>query len=389
MQAFTFITAQTVVVEPGCSAQLGVWCKRYHAKRVFIVTDRGVVNSGILQPALDSLAAANVAYLVFEDVVADPPEAVVQDAIDKAERYVPHVVIGIGGGSSMDVAKLVSYLAWDDCPHVLDDIIGVDKAERRRLPLIQIPTTAGTGSEVTPIAIVTRNENTKAAVVAPVLLPDVALLDATLTLGLPPAVTAATGLDAMVHAVEAYTSKLKRNPLSCMLAKQALRLLNGSIVRAVEHGDDLEARSNMLLGAMLAGQAFANAPVAAVHALAYPLGGHYHLAHGVTNALMFKHVMEYNLPNAAAYYAELAREILPGGSFASEQVAARALIDHFDKLMRTIKLPLNLQEVGVPANDLDQLAQDAMAQQRLLVNNPREVTLQSALQLYQAAYEHR
>lgn len=388
MQAFTFITAQTVVVEAGCSAQLGEWCKRYHAKRVFIVTDRGVVNSGILQPALDSLAAAKVAYLVFEDVVADPPEAVVQEAIEKAERYVPHVVIGIGGGSSMDVAKLVAYLAWEDCPHVLDDVVGVDKAERRRLPLIQIPTTAGTGSEVTPIAIVTRNEHTKAAVVAPVLLPDIALLDAKLTVGLPAHVTAATGLDAMVHAVEAHTSKLKRNPMSSTLAKQALRLLDGSIRQAVHQGSDLEARSNMLLGAMLAGQAFANSPVAAVHALAYPLGGHYHLPHGVTNALMFKHVMQFNLPVAAQHYAELAREILPG-SFASDLAAAEALIQHFDQLMRDIKLPLSLQEVGVPAADLAQLAQDAMAQQRLLVNNPREVTLQDALNLYQAAYEHR
>jgi len=388
MQAFTFITAQTVVVEPGCSAQLGEWCKRYHAKRVFVVTDKGVVNSGILQPALDSLAAAKVAYLVFEDVVADPPESVVQDAIDKAERYVPHVVVGIGGGSSMDVAKLVAYLAWEDCPHVLDDIVGVDKAERRRLPLFQIPTTAGTGSEVTPIAIVTREGNTKSGIVAPVLLPDVALLDASLTLGLPPHVTAATGLDAMVHAVEAHTSRLKRNPLSSMLAKQALRLLNGSIRQAVVQGDDLQARSNMLLGAMLAGQAFANAPVAAVHALAYPLGGHYHLSHGVTNALMFTHVMRFNLPQAAPLYAELAREILPG-SFGSDQAAAEALIDHFDQLMRAIKLPLSLQDVKVPAADLSMLAQDAMAQQRLLVNNPRDVNLQAALELYQAAYEHR
>lgn len=385
MQAFTFITAQTVVVEAGCSMQLGNWCKRYNAKRVFIVTDKGLAQSGVMQPALDSLTEAKVAYHVFTEVVADPPETVVQEAIDQAERYVPHVVIGFGGGSSMDVAKLVAYLAWEDCPHVLDDIIGVDKAERRRLPLFQIPTTAGTGSEVTPIAIVTRNEHVKSAVVAPVLLPDIALLDANLTLGLPPAITAATGVDAMVHAVEAYTSKLRRNPLSCTLAKQALRLLNGSIRTAVHQGSDVEARSNMLLGAMLAGQAFANAPVAAVHALAYPLGGHYHLPHGVTNALMFKPVLEFNLSHATTHYAELAREIVPA-DFANDNVAAEALINHLWELMVDVKLPLHLKEVGIPASDLNQLAQDAMAQQRLLVNNPREVTLQDALQLYKNAY---
>jgi alcohol dehydrogenase class IV len=246
----------------------------------------------------------------------------------------------------------------------LSELYGVDQVTGGRLPLILVPTTAGTGSEVTPVAVITTGETTKAGVSSPVLLPDVAVLDASLTLGLPASITAMTGVDAMVHAIEAYTSRHKKNPLSDNLAVKALALLSRNIRIAVHEGGNREARENMLLGACLAGQAFANAPVGAVHALAYPLGGHYHIPHGLSNSLVLPCVLEFNASHAEELYAE---------------AALRQLVDD-------VKLPATLQQAGVKESDLEMLASDAMLQQRLLMNNPREVSYEDALSIYKAAY---
>ncbi|KZY10800.1 alcohol dehydrogenase, partial [Alcanivorax sp. HI0035] len=254
-----------------------------------------------------------------------------------------------------------------------------------RLPLIQVPTTAGTGSEVTPVAIVTTGATTKAGVVAPSLLPDLAVLDATLTLGLPAHVTAATGVDAMVHAIEAYTSAHKKNPYSDMLAREALRLLGGNLVTAVKEGDNLAAREACLLGAMMAGQAFANAPVAAVHALAYPLGGHFHIPHGLSNSLVLPEVLKFNATVAAPLYAELA-PILSDRPFTDANDGAQALIAALEALIDAVGLPVRLRDAGVTEESLETLASDAMLQQRLLVNNPRDVSEADALAIYKAVY---
>jgi alcohol dehydrogenase len=209
-------------------------------------------------------------------------------------------------------------------------------------------------------------------------------------LGLPAHVTAATGIDAMVHAIEAYTSKHRKNPLSDMLARQALQLLSGSIVTAVNNGSDLAARSDMLLGALLAGQAFANAPVAAVHALAYPLGGHFHIPHGLSNSLVLPHVMRFNLEQAAPLYAELAPLIMGGASSVQRPGSAASvsakLIEWLEQLIDAVGLPARLRDCGVTEESLPQLASDALLQQRLLINNPREVTEADALTIYRAAY---
>ena len=223
--------------------------------------------------------------------------------------------------------------------------------------------------------------------VSPYLLPDLALLDADLTLGLPPAVTAATGIDAMVHAIESYTSKLKKNPLSDLLAREALRLLAANLERAVGDGGDREARQAMLLGACLAGQAFANAPVAAVHALAYPLGGHFHIPHGLSNALVLPEVIRFNAPAAAGLYAELAPLLLGDRLRPGDRDALTAqLIDELTQLSPRNGLPSRLRDAGVDEAMLPRLAADAMLQQRLLVNNPREVGEADALAIYRAAY---
>ncbi|WP_313466438.1 iron-containing alcohol dehydrogenase, partial [Pseudomonas nitroreducens] len=225
MQPFSFATTAQILCESGSAARLGELCRERGAQRVLIVTDPGITRLNMLDGVLPGFATAGVAVDVFDQVVADPPESVVLAAAEQARKMAAQLVVGYGGGSSMDVAKLVALLAHPSASQGLKDIFGVGNARGPRLPLIQVPTTAGTGSEVTPIAIVTTGETTKMGVVSPHLLPDLAVLDADLTLGLPPAVTAATGIDAMVHAIEAYTSKLKKNPLSDLLAREALRLL--------------------------------------------------------------------------------------------------------------------------------------------------------------------
>jgi alcohol dehydrogenase len=319
---------------------------------------------------------------VFAEVVADPPEQVVLDAVAAARRHDADLVIGFGGGSSMDVAKLVAVLAAST--QALADIYGIGKVTGTRLPLVQVPTTAGTGSEVTNIAIVTTGATTKTGVVAPQLYADLAVLDASLTLGLPPKLTAATGIDAMVHAIEAYTSRHKKNPLSDALAREALGLLSRNLLPACERGQDLQVRQAMLLGACLAGQAFSNAPVAAVHALAYPIGGIFHVPHGLSNSLVLPHVLEFNLPNAARHYAELADIVVPqaGGS---EEARARALIAATQQTARMTGIETSLRQVGIAESDLDRLADDAMLQTRLLGNNPRELGREHARAIYAAA----
>lgn len=384
MQDFSFATVKTIISGLGsCQKQLGAAAKSLAMSRVVIVTDKGIVASGMIELALASLHDAGIESVVYTDVVADPSEIIIEKALAFAREQKVDGVIGLGGGSSMDVAKIVALLAYSS--QTLAQVYGVANATGVRLPLIQIPTTAGTGSEVTAISIVTTGATTKQGIVSPLLLADIALLDATLTVGLPPQVTAATGIDAMVHAIEAYTCKLRKNAYSDMLACEALRLLSRHMVTAVEEGSNLEARQAMLHGAMLAGQAFANAPVAAVHALAYPLGGHYHIAHGLSNSLVLPHVLRFNLPVAVAEYAQLANVINPYAR-AKAMTLAEYFIEAMQTLIHAVKLPHNLRQMNIPQTDLAMLAKDAMLQQRLLMNNPRELHEADALAIYQAAY---
>jgi alcohol dehydrogenase class IV len=384
VSSFTFQGPANILFEPGASRKIAELAAGYHAKRVMLVTDKGVRQAGLTKAAEDALAAAGMDVTIFEDVVADPPSHVIEKAVADCRARDIELVVSIGGGSALDTAKLVAYLAKSS--ERLDDIYGVGLAKGERLPLLLAPTTAGTGSEVTPIAIVTTPTTEKKGVVSPRLIPDWAILDPELTLGLPTAVTAATGIDAMVHAIEAYTSKIRKNPMSDQLALQALRLLTANVRRVCENGRDLEARSQMLLGSMLAGMAFANAPVAAVHALAYPIGAIFHVPHGLSNALVLPHVLSFNLPAAEALYAELAPIVDPSTAGKSTGERARAFIAAVRAICRDCKVPASLSAVGIGEADLPKLAEDAMKQTRLLVNNPRELTYDDAFTIYRAAY---
>ncbi|MBR0691536.1 iron-containing alcohol dehydrogenase [Bradyrhizobium manausense] len=383
MGKFTFQAPANILFEPGASRKIDELVASYGAKRVMLVTDKGVRGAGLTRSAEASLAEAEIEVSVFDDVVADPPSHVVEAAVAACQAKKIELVLSIGGGSALDTAKLVAYLA--KTPDRLEDIYGVGLAKGKRLPLLLVPTTAGTGSEVTPIAIVTTPTTEKKGVVSPVLIPDWAVLDPELTVGLPAPVTAATGIDAMVHAIEAYTSKVKKNPMSDQLARQALALLSANVRKACQNGRDLEARAEMLLGSMLAGMAFANAPVAAVHALAYPIGAIFHVPHGLSNALVLRHVLEFNLQAAEGLYAELA-EIVKPGLRGSQAEKARAFIDEMTAIGRDCQVPPSLADVGIGRDDLKKLAEDAMKQTRLLVNNPRELTLDDAYAIYSAAF---
>lgn len=385
MNPFRFQTVPTVIVEFGAARRLGALLRERFATltRLCVVTDSFLHRSGLLSAALADLAAHGWTVTVIDDVIADPPEQVVLDASRRAVAADIEIVVGLGGGSSMDVAKLIAMLVPGEQP--LSDMYGVNKAQGSRLPLVQMPTTAGTGSEVTAVSIVTVGEARKMGVVTPQLFADVAILDAELTLGLPRTVTAATGIDAMVHAIEAYTSARLKNPVSDMLAVKALELLSRNVLTVCERGEDREAREAMLVGAMFAGQAFANAPVAAVHALAYPIGGMFHVPHGLSNALVLPHVLRFNASAASSLYAELAAVFAPQVQ-GSDEARCAALIGRIDRMIDATGIPRTLREVGVSEADLPRMAADAMLQTRLLVNNPREVTEEDALAIYRAAW---
>jgi alcohol dehydrogenase len=376
---FEFRTVTRVVVEWGGSGRLGdMVAESMIARRALVVTDAGLRRAGVLDAALSGLAAAGVETALFDEVLPDPSEAIVERAAARAREVGAQLVIGIGGGSSLDVAKLAAVLAASD--QELGEIYGIGRVRGGRLALVLVPTTAGTGSEVTDIAIVTTGETTKMGVVSPVLFADLALLDASLTIGLPRVQTAATGIDAMVHAIEATTSRLRRNPVSDALAREALRLLSANLLAACSDGADRGAREAMLLGSMLAGQAFCNAPVGAVHALAYPLGGHYHVPHGLSNALMLLPVLRFNERAAAREYGGLA------GIVGDGETGAAGLIAGMERLIAGSGAPRRLRDVGVTEDALPMLAAEAMKQTRLLVNNPVEVGEADARALYREAF---
>jgi alcohol dehydrogenase class IV len=384
MNNFIFQTVGSLIQEPGVTNRLGAIAAEIGMNRVLLVSDPGIAEIGLLDRAVTGLRSGGLEVAIFSEVLPDPPVGNIMAAVEQARTFGADGVVGFGGGSSMDVAKLVAFLSGSS--QVLSDIYGVGLARGKRLPLILVTTTAGTGSEVTPIAIVTTGESEKKGVVAPQLLPDIALLDAELTTGLPPRVTAMTGVDAMVHAIEAYTSKVKKNPISDILACQSLKLLFGNIRTVMEDGNDLEARSQMLIGALLAGQAFANAPVGAVHALAYPIGGLYHIPHGLSNSLILPHVMRFNLPVASKEYAELGRYLFEDIGSASDLATGAKLISALEQVITDVRLENRLSQVGIEKQALPKLAESAMLQTRLLINNPREVNYEDALQIYTDAW---
>lgn len=379
---FQFEAAPRIICELGASLQLNSYLE--DCRHVFVVTDSGLVQAGIIEQPVAALINSGVNVTVYDGVKPDPSEHVVLAAAEAARSAGADCVVGFGGGSSLDTAKLVALLA--STPQSLKDIYGSQQARGSRLRLIQVPTTAGTGSEVTPTAVVSTPDHQKKGVISRLLLPDVAVLDAGLIVTLPPATTATTGIDTMVHAIEAYTSRNRKNPLSDQFSIRSLQLSHTYMGRAIADGTDLQARQALLLSSLMAGIAFANSPVAAIHALAHPLGSHFHLPHGLANALVMMPVLRFNLPAAELQYAELARALHPELREATDFVAAEAFMITIAKHVTKAPIPQRLRDVDVRKTDLPKLVDAAMTVQRLLVNNPREVGYSDALQIYNEAY---
>ena len=385
---FTFNTTSGIRFGNGTSKSCVSEISQKLGPNILFITDKDLMSLKLTEPTLIELNKLSSKVEVFQDVEADPSLKTLMNAIEIGKKNKITGVIGFGGGSSMDVAKLTSLILGSN--ENIEEAWGVSNAKGPRLPLILVPTTAGTGSEVTPISIITVGEEEKKGVSSPIILPDIAILDPELTVGLPAHTTAATGIDAMVHAIEGYASANKNNnPISKMIAVEALKLLGGSIEKAVFEGSNIEARGNMLLGAMLAGKSFANSPVAAVHALAYPIGGTFHVSHGLSNSLVLPYVLRFNSVDnkATKDYSELAPFLFPDIDMSKgNQAICKEFIDRLENLSKKLGLPQKLREVNIPKEACKKMASDAMKQTRLLVNNPREVTENDALNIYEAAW---
>ena len=385
---FTFNTTSGIRFGSGISVSSSQEISKILGSNILFITDKDLMSLKLTEPTLNQLKKFSPKVEIFEDVEADPSLKTLLKSIEIGKKMNATGVIGFGGGSSMDVAKLTSLILGSN--ENIEEAWGVSNAKGPRLPLVLVPTTAGTGSEVTPISIITVGEEEKKGVSSPIILPDVAILDPDLTLGLPAHTTAATGIDAMVHAIEGYASANKNNnPISKMLSVEALKLLGGSIEKAVFDGSNLEARGNMLIGAMLAGKSFANSPVAAVHALAYPIGGTFHVSHGLSNSLVLPYVLRFNSADnkATKDYAELAPFVFPDiNTNQGSQAVCSEFIDRMESLSKKLGLPQKLREVNIPKEACEKMAKDAMKQTRLLVNNPREVTEKDALNIYESAW---
>ena len=356
-------------------------------KNIFVVSDRGLTELGLIEPTIKKLKK-NCNIKIFNDVESDPSKKTLLNAFSDAREFESTGVLGFGGGSSMDVAKLVSLLLGSN--QQIETIWGVNNAKGPRLPLVLIPTTAGTGSEVTPISIITMDDKEKKGVSSKFILPDLAILDPLLTTNLPANITASTGIDAMVHAIEAFTSiNSNNNPVSKMLSIEALKLLGSSIKTAVFDGHNINARSNMLLGSMLAGKAFANSPVAAVHALAYPIGGLFNISHGLSNSLVLTSVMKFNSKNEETKknYAHLAPYVFKNlDNSKNDEFLCNNFIDGLERLCKELNLPYRLRDLEIPDEACKLMASEAMKQTRLLVNNPRKIEESDAFNIYKSVW---
>ena len=380
LKSILFQTTPRILMGAGVLAQTAAEVKRLKAGRVLIVTDKGLVAAGIASRLESVLTEAGISWTRFDEVEPDPRFEIAVRAVEAAKSEKAELVIGIGGGSPLDIAKVCAILATNTKP--VSELFGIDMVPEAGLATILIPTTAGTGSEVTPIAILSdEHEKLKKGIVSPRLFPAVAILDPELTLGMPPGVTAATGLDALIHAVEAFTSK-NANSISDVFARQAMRLVFGNIRKAYANGEDLAARAGMLEGSLLAGMAFANAGVTAVHAFAYPIGAEFHIPHGVANSIMLPPVMEFNMLGNLPKFAEIAGIFgeSPGGL--NERERARGMVKAISELVDDLRIPRHLIEFGVADHHIPALAQGVMKVTRLLANNPRRITVQDAEAIY-------
>lgn len=365
----------------GCLNNLADDIVQLSSSKVLIVTIEPLLTK--IEGLIEKLKSRNIPVFIDTSIIQEPSFEDFEKLMEKVMSFNADVVIGIGGGSVLDIAKLVA--AQSGNTQTLKEIVGIGLLKGRSVKLICVPATSGTGSEVSPNAILVDNaDNQKKGIISPYLVPDIVYVDPLLTTTVPPAITAATGLDALTHCLEAYTSKFAQ-PFIDMYAYEGMRLIAANIIQAVTHGEDENARTKVAMGSLLGGFCLGPVNTAGVHALSYPLGSMFHLAHGLSNALLLPHVMEYNLPSAPARYADVA--VALGCKREDENIeTARKGIEKVKSIMKACNFPLRLRDVGVTSESIPIMAKDAMKIQRLLKNNPREITELDAIEIYNAAF---
>ena len=379
-----FRTAGTLVMGSGSVSQVGTEVTKLRAKKALIITDQIIVQTGLVEKILTPLKAADIEVDVIDEVVPEPPFEVLEAMAAKIKESSYDIFIGVGGGSSLDVTKVLAVMMTNE--EDVRTMVGIDNIKNPGLPFILIPTTAGTGSEVTYNAIFTdTRDKVKKGIVSTYLLPNIAIIDTELTLTVPPAVTAATGMDALVHAVESYTAQ-RADELTDGIALQAIKLISRSLRTAVHSGKNIKAREDMAMGSLLAGISLGNAGVGAVHALAYPLGGKFKVPHGVANSLLLPYVMKYNVVANLEKFAEVAKAMGENVEGLSPREAAEKAVTAMAKLAEDIGIPSSIRDVGVTEEDIALLTEEASKIDRLLGNNPRTLTPKNIEAIYRDAY---
>ena len=379
----SFRSPNLIIAGVGSLQRLEGEAKALEAKKALLVTDKGVVESGVAKKVQVLLKKEGMAIDIFDKVISDPDIGCAEACIEMAKRGKYDLIIGVGGGSSMDIASAASVMSTN--PGTVHDYLGVNLVKKPGTPTILIPTTAGTGAEATPNAILTDVEaKLKKAIVSPYILPRVAIVDPLLSVSMPPQVTSSSGIDALTHAIESYTSN-NATILTDLFAKEAIILIGRSLRTAVANGNNVQARYDMSIGSLYAGIAIANAGVTAVHALAYPLGGQFNVAHGIANGLFLPYVMEFNVLGDIPKFAQIAQ-------FLGEKVQNLPLLErayHAAKVVKAIyrdlKIPQSLTELKVPKEAIPDMAKAALNVTRLMVNNPREMTVEDIEGIYEKA----
>ena len=380
MNTYSLLNAGRVNAGPGSIDSLKEVVADFNARNVLIISDKGVAGAGLIARPQALVEEAGASVSIIDDTPPEPSVEQVESILAAAQGTAWDLVIGIGGGSAMDVAKIVAVMLNNDVK--LRDLLNKAPIPRRGIPTVMVPTTAGTGSEATPNSIILVPEDElKVGIVSPKLMPDCVILDPQMTLGLPPAITASTGMDALCHAIECYTSK-KGNPFSEMIALKAIRLISRSIREAFKNGKNLDARHDMLLGAFYGGMCIATSSTTAVHALAYPLGGKYRIAHGISNAILLPYVMQFNAVGNEAKFRDIAEAMGIDIARLSDAEATQAFIAALFAFNHDLEIPADLKRWNITEADLETLVEGAAKVTRLLDNNPRPMNKDDIRAIY-------
>ena len=380
----SFNTVRRIVSGCGCLENLGDEIKRIPGKKALVITDPGIKAAGLLDVMAKALESANIPYLFFAEVEPEPSIEVVAASLAAAKAFGPDVIIGFGGGSSLDISKITSVMLTNDGP--IEKYFGMELVPNPGIPLVLIPTTAGTGSEMTSICVLSDTKNkVKKGIVSEYMFARVVLLDPLLTIGLPPAVTAMTGMDALVHAIESYTG-VRATVFTDTLNLQAIQMVAANLRKAYANGDNREARENMLYASCLAGMAFSNTQNGLDHALALAIGGKFHLPHGLLTAFILPWVMEYNLPANPQKFIQIARAFGENTDGLPEIEAARLSVKAIKSLLTDMDISYKLSQYNIPREEIPGLAKAAIGAVRLISNNPRKATEKDVIKLLEMNY---